>query len=156
MEYFEQDYKGIHRSAVTQVTTVVFTDLDAQTELNRSRGKFLNASAKDILKLLKKTSSLIIMVPKNKPDDSRKNANNLIKSALRETSVKTLRFSVSIDNPMTIEDKRDLLKELVGYIKVLILLKPTISANVESGISKFAAAIGNQPENTVLNNYYDL
>jgi hypothetical protein len=156
MEYFEQNCKGTYRNAVTQVTAVAFTDLDAQTKLNRSRGKFLSASAKDILKFLKKTSFLIIMVPKDKPDDSRKNANDLIKNTFRETSVKTLRSFVSINDPITIKDKRDLLEKLVGYIKILTFPKPTVFANVESGISKFTVAVRNQPENTVLNNYHDL
>lgn len=156
IEYFEQDCKGIYRNAVIQVTAVISTDLDAQTELNRSREKFLNTSAKDIFKLLGKTSSLIIIVPKDKPDDSRKNVNNLIKGIFREASVKTLRFFIFIGNFITIEDKRNLLKKFVEYIKMLTLFKPTVFINVENGISKFAAVIKNQSKNTVLNNYHDL
>jgi hypothetical protein len=61
------------------------------------------------------------MVSKNKPDDNCKNINNLIKSILRKTSVKTLRSFISINNLITIKDKRDLLKKLVKYIKILTL-----------------------------------
>jgi hypothetical protein len=143
MKYFEQNYKETYRNAVTQITTVTFTDLDAQTELNRNREKFLNANAKNILKLLKKTNSLIIIIPKDKPDDNRKNTNDLIKNAFRETSIKTLRFFIFISNLIIIKNKRDLFKKFIKYIKILILSKPIIFINVESEISKFTAAIRN-------------